>query len=258
MRTRGILVSILLCAALPASGFRAASSEPKPILVFSAEGIAGVVEALGKSFSSRTGTPVSVSSGKSPALARQIHDGKPADLFIPAEQGVLEGLMRSGLVDSGSTLIWATNRLVVVASPVSSFTPTKPEEIGDPRVHSLAVADPTVTPNGMFARESLTHFHLWQDLHDRLRPLPDSETALKEVESGKSDLAIVYSSEAHAHPRVRIILEFPEESHLPIQYPLSRIAHSGASAATPDFARFLTSEAARKALTDAGFVPAFP
>ena len=249
--------SLLLGAlGLPVPAFPA--TEAKPILVFAATGAASVVEKIGNAFTQRSGTPVSVSSGGSPNLSRQILEGAPADLFIPTGVTNLAGLQQAGLIDEQSTYVWIRNRLVVVAPGQAAGAPASPQEIADPRFRRLALADPERIPAGIYARQSLTFYRLWDALRDRVVPVPDSQSVLTSVESGAADLGITYASDARAAARVKVVLELSEESHKPIQFLVSRVAHPGGSPAVRPFMDFLKSDEARKLLMEAGFVPAFP
>jgi molybdate transport system substrate-binding protein len=257
MRVFTLFVALLatLLSGLPARG--AVPSGQKPLVVYAATDIAAVVTAVGEAFTAESGTPVSVSSGGSPGLARRLLEGEPADLFIPAETGVLQKLQKAGLVDGASSWTWATNSLVVAALPAATSVPAKPEEIADPRYHAIALPDPELAPMGMHARESFLYFHIWEAVRGRLLPTSDAGAALEALLGGKADLAIVYGSDARRDPRVKVVLELPAASHRVIEYPVALVAHPDASPAVRPFLQFLKSETAGKILVKGGFAPAF-
>src|SRR5262245_12062544 len=60
-------------------------AQPKPVLVFAAASLKNALDDIVAKFERETGKKVSVSYGASPALARQIESGAPADLFISAD-----------------------------------------------------------------------------------------------------------------------------------------------------------------------------
>lgn len=258
MRMVRLIAASLLIAALGFALWASPADGEKPILVFTATGTADIVEKLGNAFTKSTGTPVSVSSGGSPGLSRQILQGAPADLFIPAATTNLTSLAQTGLVDEQSTFVWIRSRLVVIAPSQAAGTLPTPQAIAEPRFHRLALADPDRIPVGIYARQSLSYYRLWDALRERIVPLPDSRSVLASVESGEADLGIVYASDARTTPRVKTVLEFSEESHKPIQYLVCLVAHSGASPAARPFLNFLKSDEARRLLVEAGFIPAFP
>jgi len=258
MRMVHRFAALLLSGALGFPALAFSATEGKTVLVFAATGTASVVEKIGKAFTEKSGTPVTVSSGGSPNLSRQILEGAPADLFIPTGVTNLAGLQQAGLIDEQSTYVWIRNRLVVIAPSQTAGALTSPKEIADPRFRRLALADPERIPVGIYARQSLTFYRLWDAMRDRVVPMPDSQSVLTAVESGAAELGIVYESDARANARVKIVLELSEESHKPIQFLVSRVAHPGASPAVRPFMNFLKSDEARKLLMEAGFIPAFP
>ena len=258
MRNSRCLIAPLLWALLGVAAPLPLAGESAPVLVFTAASTADVVQKIGKAFTARSGTPVRVSSGGSPSLAQQILKGAPADLFIPAGEGVLSGLRRAGLVDSASSYVWVLNSLVVIAPSDATAVPATPQEIADPRFHRLALADPDLVPAGSYARQSLVYFRVWEAVRGRVIPAPDVRAALAYVESGEADLGIVYATDARITSRVKVVLELPGKSHEEIHYPVSLVAHPGASPAARPFMEFLRSADARKLLVEAGFIPAFP
>src|SRR5262245_37417614 len=241
MRRIRRFTALLLAGALGFPlGASPAADAKKPVQVFAATAAAGAVEEIGKAFSEASGVPVRVSSGGSPGLAKRILDGEPADLFIPAGFTTLAKLKPAGLVDDESIYLWTRGRLVVIASSQVGAL-SSPQEIADPRFRRLALATPGSVPLGTYARQSLTYYRLWDALEKRIVPLPDSLSVLTSVESGAADLGIVCASDALTSSRVKIVLEFPEESHSPIRYFVSLVAHPGASPAARPFLDFLKS-----------------
>jgi molybdate transport system substrate-binding protein len=252
-----LAVSLLLgVLAYPVEAYPAA--DKKPILVFATTDAADIVDRIGKAFTKSSGTPVVVTAGASPALTRQILQGAPADLFVPTGAANLVLPQRAGLLDEQSTYVWMRNSLVVIAPSHSAVALTSAQEIADPRFHHLALADPGRVPVGILARQSLNYTELWDAVRERVVPVPDAGSVLTSVGSGEADLGIVFASEARTTSRVKIVFALPDESHGPIQYFVSRVAHSGASADAQGFMSFLKTDEARRLLIEAGFTPAFP
>jgi molybdate transport system substrate-binding protein len=76
-------------------------------------------------------------------------------------------------------------------------------------------------------------------------------TALAYVVRGEAPLGIVYTTDAKIEPGVRIVDTFPDDTHLPITYPVAvtRNAHEGADR----FVQFLRGPAARAKFSELGF-----
>ena len=97
MRKTLVLTLCLVLAGLGAAAAHAADA-PKPLLVFGAASLTESLQEIGKSFETRTGTPVTFSFGASSDLARQIAAGAPADVFFSADTARMDGLEKGGLV----------------------------------------------------------------------------------------------------------------------------------------------------------------
>jgi molybdate transport system substrate-binding protein len=240
------------------SGAEARSEAPAvaPVSVFAANGTVEVLEKIGEAFRRKTGTPVQVTGGGSPALAAKILSGANADLFVAASRGVLADLLRKGMVNEDSSFLWATNSLVVVV-PSGTEPPRSPQEIAADRFRRVAFPDPEATVVGPFVRQALTTAGVWETVRPRMVPTEDDEKALALLETGEADLAIVYATDARRHSGARAALSLPRDSHQTIPYPVVLVAHPGASPHARPFLDFLRSPQVRTLLEEAGFTPAF-
>jgi molybdate transport system substrate-binding protein len=76
--------------------------------------------------------------------------------------------------------------------------------------------------------------------------------ALLLVSRGEAPLGIVYATDAAADPKVKIIAEFPADSHPPIIYPAA-VLESSRAADAADFFDHLRTAKARPAWEKQGF-----
>src|SRR5665213_1974814 len=83
----------------------------------------------------------------------------------------------------------------------------------------LAIADPDSVPAGKYGRQSLTSLGVWNGVVDHLVPAENVRVALAYVARGETPLGIVYSTDALAEPKVRVVDSFPDSTHAPIVYP---------------------------------------
>jgi molybdate transport system substrate-binding protein len=225
--------------------------------VFAAHVTVEVLEKIGAAFTRKTGTPVQVTGGGSPALADKILSGASADLFVAASRGVLTELLRAGMVNEDSSFLWATNSLVVVGSP-GAEPPRSLQEIAAGRFRRIALPNPESTVPGPFIRQALNSAGIWEEVRARMIPTPDADKALAMVGAGEADLAIVFATDARRRSGARAVLSLPQSSHPTIPYPVVLVAHPGASPFARPFLDFLRSSQARTLLEEAGFTPAFP
>ncbi|HVO45861.1 MAG TPA: molybdate ABC transporter substrate-binding protein, partial [Steroidobacteraceae bacterium] len=102
-----------------------------------------------------------------------------------------------------------------------------------------------------YAHAALQKLGAWSSVADRLVRAENVRAALAFVARGEASLGIVYSTDALAEKRVRIVAEFPSDSYPPIMYPIALTTHAGPDAAR--FVEFVRSRAARATFARYGF-----
>ncbi|HEX2725671.1 MAG TPA: molybdate ABC transporter substrate-binding protein, partial [Beijerinckiaceae bacterium] len=211
---------------------------------------------IADAFRKDTGKRVAISYAASSALARQIEQGAPADLFVSADLNWMDYLQARELIKPESRRNLVGNRLALVA-PASRRDAIKLEPgalanaLGGGR---LAIAQVASVPAGKYGKAALEHLGLWGEVAGRLAESENVRAALTFVARGEAPLGIVYESDAKVEPGVKVVARFPETSHPPIVYPAALIRTS----ARPDAARFLETlrmPASAAILAREGFVP---
>src|SRR5437868_13715095 len=102
---------------------------PAEINVAAAANLTDAFNELGKEFTSRTGIRVVYSFGATAALAKQIEEGAPFDVFAAADVEHVEGLNNKKLLVPGTATIYARGRLVLWIPPGSRISINRIEEI---------------------------------------------------------------------------------------------------------------------------------
>jgi molybdate transport system substrate-binding protein len=225
---RSLLAGLALGPALPAAAWAG------QVTVFAAASLETALTAIARQYGTRPGGPLRLSFGASSAMARQIAQGAPADLFLSADQEWMDWLAQRRLVVAGTRRDLVANRLVLIAPRNSKVALTiargmpLAKALGGGR---LAVADPAAVPAGRYARAALTHLKVWSSVEARLAPAENVRTALAYVARGEAPLGIVYATDARAEPRVRVVGTFPAASHPPIRYPAALVRDTPAGRA---------------------------
>ena len=116
----------------------------------------------------------------------------------------------------------------------------------------LAMAETTAVPAGIYGRAALEHLGVWESVADRVAQSENVRAALALVSRGEVPLGIVYTTDATADEKVRVVALFPEETHPPIVYPAA-LTRESESAAAADFLAFLRTPEARPLLERQGF-----
>jgi molybdate transport system substrate-binding protein len=247
------LSAFVLFAAGPQSMAAQGSGSTKPVVVFAAASLKTALDDLATEWQGETGRVARISYAGTPALARQIEQGAPADVFISADRDWMDYLARRALVREPRPLL--ANRLVLVA-PVASTVELKLGP-GAPLVAALgegrlAVANVDSVPAGRYAKVALDSLGLWPQVAKRLVQSTDVRAALRLVARGEAPLGIVYATDAKAEPKVRIVDIFDQETHPTILYMMAAVAESS----NPDgeaFLAFLRTASARRIFEREGF-----
>ncbi len=191
----------------------------------------------------------------SSALAKQISQGAPADLFLSASANWMDYLEDRTVIDPATRVDLLGNRLVLVTPADSqlslSIAPGFPlaRELDGGR---LAIGDPAHVPAGIYAKAALETLGVWGDLAGKTARTANVRVALALVERGEVAAGIVYESDLEISSRVRPAGLFPETAHPAITYPLARITGSSSPAAE-HFYRFLQGPEAEAIFRAHGF-----
>jgi molybdate transport system substrate-binding protein len=248
-------VGVLLCVLF--SGAPAWAADDKAaVTVFGAASLTNVLQDIGDSFTAQTSIPVRFSFAASSALAKQIENGAPADVFFSADVEWMNYLQERNLIQRATRQNALGNRLVLIA-PSDSKVMLKiaanfplAASLGSGK---LATGDPDSVPAGRYAKQALTQLGVWAAVADRIARADSVRSALAFVDRGEAPLGIVYETDALVDKNVRIVDTFPADSHAPIIYPLALTNAAKADAAK--FVAYVRGPAGDAAFVHYGFRP---
>ncbi|MEM8957959.1 MAG: molybdate ABC transporter substrate-binding protein [Pseudomonadota bacterium] len=200
---------------------------------------------------------VVVSYGASGAIARQIAQGAPADLFVSANPHWMQYLVDQAIVEAASVRVLASNRLVLIAPQTAEKVAlTAPELTSRLSGDHFAVADPAVAPVGQYGREALTSLGLWSAVLPALLPTRNTLATVATVARGEAGLGLVYRSDATGVEGIVIASEIPERTHAPIHYLIAPVAQGSAPETANALIEFLTGAQGQSHFAAAGFATA--
>lgn len=163
--------------------------------------------------------------GASGTLQHQIEQGAPVDIFISAGESQMDTLQKDDLLVPGSRRDLLGNQLVLIV-PTHSQTIKDFTDLKKSGVKSIAVGDPHIVPAGMYAKQTLQHLSLLPAIQGKLVYAKDVRQALAYVETGNADAGLVYATDARISNAVRVVATAPDDSHLPILYPVALLKDS--------------------------------
>lgn len=226
-------------------------SDSEGPVVLAAASMQEALEAAAADWQSSGNPRPILSFASTPAVARQIGEGAPADLVVTADRQWMDWLVERGLVD-GSPRAFATNGLTVVAPRNASEPTSLVAFAADPDGGRIAMAQTDTVPAGRFARAALEHLGLWDQLEPRVISGENVRVALALVERGEVPVGIVYASDAQASQRVRVVERLDPSIHPPIIYYVAVVAGSVNEDAAV-FRDFLAGDRGRAIVASHGF-----
>jgi molybdate transport system substrate-binding protein len=219
----------------------------RTLTVFAASSLTGTFTELGHRFqTAHPGSRVRFSFGGSSALATQIVQGAPADVFASAAERNMQQVVDAGRAHDPVT--FARNRLEIAVEPGNPKRIAALSDLAKPGLR-VALCEPTV-PCGELARGLLGAEQV------TVRPTssdPDVKAALAKVELGEVDAALVYVTDVRA-ARGRVDgVRIPAAADPSTAYPIAALGGSKNAALAKQFVDFVLSADGRAVLAAAGF-----
>jgi molybdate transport system substrate-binding protein len=199
------------------------------VTVFAAASLTNALTDIGKAFEAANKIPVKLSFASSSALAKQIEQGAPADVYASADNKWMDYLENKGKIDRDSRTNLLGNTLVVIAPQGKGFPVTMKKGFNFAGTFEGKLCTGVVesVPVGIYAKEALTGLGWWQSIQHRVVGTEDVRAALNLVERGECDAGIVYETDAKQSKKVEVIGRFPADIHSPIVYPFALVTQSG-------------------------------
>ena len=247
---------LVLCVAgilaLPAH----APAHAKDLTVFAAASTVQVLDEIRNTWNAENSPQVRIVYGSSGALARQIENGAPADIYFSANSTWVDYLVKQKIVRNETRQTIFRNRIVLIA-PASAQLPTPfnlTTDIGPALGQNgrLAIGDPQHVPAGIYGRQALSGLGLWSQFAHRTVQTRNVRLALALVQRGEAPLGIVYYTDALQTGQVSIVATIDGSLHAPIEY--QAIATSTAGPAAAKLLTYLASDASRAIYRKFGFL----
>jgi molybdate transport system substrate-binding protein len=229
--------------------------QDKTITVFAAASMKNALDDINAAFLKATGTKVVTSYAASSALAKQIEQGAPVDIFASADLEWMDYSAQKKTIKDDTRVNLLGNRLVLIAPKDSKITEVKiapgfdlAKLVGDGRI---ATGEVTSVPVGKYAKGALEKLGLWTSVEKKFAMADNVRAALALTARGEAVLGIVYETDAKVEPNVKIVGAFPVDSHPAIVYPVAATVSARPQAAA--YLAFLRSGTAKAIFEQYGF-----
>lgn len=186
--------------------------------------------------------------GASGALAKQIENGAPADIFISANLEWMAYLKDKGLTDVASIGVFTYNTLVFAGAP------GKASSMQDLlKLERIAIGSPRSVPVGEYAMEAFKNAGIGKQLEKKLVMARDVRECLMYAERGEVDGAFVYRTDALLAKRAKILFTVPQDLYPRIKYPQSLTTAGAKNKDATAFFAYLHGDDAKTVLAKYGF-----
>ncbi len=217
------------------------------ITVFAAASLQGTFTQLGKQFeAAHPGVKVTFSFGASSALATQIVNGAPADVFASASPTNMQQVITAG--DASNPVTFASNVMEVAVPPANPAAVTSVDDLATSSV-KVALCQPQV-PCGVTAAK------VFKNAKITVKPVtlePDVKSVLSKVELDAVNAGVVYVTDVKAAGTKVKGVVIPASVNASTAYPIAPISKSSNAATAQAFAAYVGSPAGESVLAAAGF-----
>ncbi|WP_438874874.1 molybdate ABC transporter substrate-binding protein [Winogradskya humida] len=218
------------------------------VTVFAAASLTESFTEIGKDFeAANPGTKVIFNFAGSSALATQINQGAPADVFASAAPKNMATVTDAGN-GTGTATTFVKNQLVIA---VAKGNPKGIKGLSDLTKPGLKVAlCAEQVPCGAAAKKAIDAAKV------KITPVTleqDVKGALSKVKLGEVDASLVYRTDAKAATADVDAVEFPESAQAINDYPIIVLKKAPNAAGAQAFVDYVLSDKATSLLTEAGF-----
>jgi len=250
-----MFASMFLVAAVVLGVLATPAVAQDTLTVFAAASLKNALDDVDAEFAKTTGIKVTASYAASSALAKQIEQGAPADVFASADVDWMDYPQQNKLIKDDTRINLLGNRLVLIAPKTSRLADVA---IG-PGFDLAALAgdghivtgDVRAVPVGRYAKAALEKLGAWATAAPKMAMAENVRAALALVARGEAPLGIVYETDAKVEPGVKIVGAFPADSHPAIVYPFAATATAKPQAVR--YLAFLRSATAKNVFERYGF-----
>jgi molybdate transport system substrate-binding protein len=253
LRSRTRLAAVLAVAALalaacggdePSGGSSGSSNEIK---VFAAASLTAAFAELGQQYTSANGgTKVTFNFAGSQALATQIQQSAPADVFASADLANMDKV--KDLV--GTPQSFASNLLAIVVEKGNPKGVKGLDDLGNSDLKVVLAAEEV--PAGKYAKQLLDKARV------SLTPVSQEDNVkavVTKVSLGEADAGIVYGTDVTAGGDKVEGVDIPETQNVTATYPIATVKASTAQDKAQAFMDLVLSDQGQQVLKQSGFLP---
>ena len=260
-RLRGGIVACVLAALFMVTLCARAAAEE--ITVAAASDLQFALRDISQNYEKKTGNTVKLTFGSSGALAAQIQNGAPFDLFFSADASYPESLVKNGAADGKTLVRYARGVLVLwvengqpLGGTIGGIARADLNTLTAAGIKKIAIANPQHAPYGRAAVEALKKTGVYEKVQPKVVMGENVSQAAQFAESGNAQAALLPLSLAQAAASLKErgrYVSVPPDMYSPIIQAavVTKQAHNGTTAA--GFLRYVLSTEGILTLRKYGF-----
>ena len=248
VRKLGLLLLLAAFAVLASAPRLSAQSPTTKLKVAAAANLTDAFTVIAEQFQAETGITVKLTFGATGTLATEIRNGAPFDLFAAADVATIDALIKDDFILPDSKTLYATGKLIIWWLADSDIRITKLDDLLDPKITYIAMANPDVAPYGKATRQTLKAAGLWEPLQPKLVVAENVADTKQLVVDGEADVGFIPVS--LVIPGTDFFFAISSQLHKPIDQALGILTSSKRQDAAEQFVTYLTSGAGRSILED--------
>jgi len=237
--------SFLTLSALTLAG---CGSRPRRLTVAAAANLTNAFDQIGRAFKEESGIEVTFSYGPTAALAKQIENGAPMDVFAAADAEHVDDLLVGGHIAPGTRAIYAKGLLAMWAPAGKVKTLA---DLASPEVKFVAVAQPDLAPYGRAAVDALKAAGLWDTVQPKVVYANSVSQAKQLASTGNAEAALTAYSLVFKEEGT--VLRVDPKLYAPIEQALGVVANSPHEAEARAFAAFVLGPKGKSILAENGY-----
>ncbi|WP_439640399.1 molybdate ABC transporter substrate-binding protein [Nevskia sp.] len=237
-------------------------AEPPSLTIAAASDLAACMDDLNAEFRRQyPEVELKTTTGASGNFFAQIKAGAPFDVFLSADLSYPRELVKAGLAEESSLLLYATGHLALWTTRDGVDISGGLAALRQPALGRIAIANPDVAPYGRAAKAALQSAGVWDTVKDRLVLGENIAQTAQFVQTGNVDAGLVSLSLLKAPKMAGVgrYVEIPEGLHPRLEQGGVITRHGTANPMAAAYLRFLASPGARAVFDRYGFLlPANP
>ena len=235
---------------------------PVTLNVFAAASLTNAFNDIGKQFQQlHPNVTVTFNYAGSNALATQINQGAPADVFASANQTQMTNVVNAGGVDASASKVFAQNVLVVITPKNNRANITTLQDLAKPGIKLVLAA--TSVPAGQYAQDFFTKAsadpsfgpdYKTNVTKNVVSQETDVEAVVTKVVQGEADAGIVYVTDALANVSQLNEIDIPTNLQTVAVYPIAPLKTSKNPTTAQQFVDYVLGSDGQTMLKKYGFM----